>query len=153
MICDKSFLGLQRVEAHQNCPLKFIQPVEKPPDIVKTEQQTMISAQSSPGDQRVETHRNSPQKRTQWVDKQPGIFKTELQTMIQDEIVFWAWTCWGTPKLSPKTYSDGRKTPKYSQNWATDYDSGRNRLLGFNVLRHTKTMPKNVFRRSKNSQV
>ena len=41
-----------------------------------------------------------------------------------------------TSKLSPQTYSEARKTTRYTQIGATDYDLGRNRLLGINVSSH-----------------
>ena len=148
----KSSPAHQRVEAHRNSPEKRTQPVEKPPVQWKPSNSLWFRTKSSAGDQHVETHRNSPQKLTQRVEKLPGIFKTELQTMIQDEIVSWAPTCWGKPKRSPKTYSDGRKTPRYSQNWATDYDQGRNCLLGINMSRYTEIVPKKVLSGSSHPQ-
>ena len=73
--------------------------------------------------------------------------------MICDEIVSWASTCRGTLKQSSKTCSTGRKTPRYSQNRAINYDLRQNHLLGFNVSRYTETVLGNVLRRSKNPQV
>ena len=64
--------------------------------------------------------------------------------MISVKIFSWASTCQGIPKQTPKTYSAGQKSPRYSQNRATDYDLGRNCLLGMNVSRHTETVPKNL---------
>ena len=62
--------------------------------------------------------------------------------MISDEIVSWASACRGIPKQSSKTYSAGRKTSRYSKNRATDYDLGRNCLLGINFRGTPKQSPK-----------
>ena len=73
--------------------------------------------------------------------------------MISVKIFSWASTCWGTPKQSPKTYSATRKTPRYRQNRATNYDFRQNHFLGIDVSTQTEIVPKKVLRGSKNPQV
>ena len=73
--------------------------------------------------------------------------------MICDKFFFCASTCRGTPKQSQKTYSAGRKTTRYVQIRATDYELERNPVLGINMLRHTETVPKTVFSRPKDAQL
>ena len=43
-----------------------------------------------------------------------------------------------TETFLSKMYSAGRKTSRYSQNRATNYDLRRNGLLGINVSRYTE---------------
>ena len=69
--------------------------------------------------------------------------------MISVKIFSWATTCRGTPKQSSKTFSAGRKTPRYSLNRSADYDLGQYLLLGFCVSRYTEIVLKNLLRRSK----
>ena len=88
---------------HRNSPQKRTQRVEKPPGTVKFVRKLF------PGHQRVAVYRNISQKRAQRVEKPPGTVKTALQTMICDEIVSWASTCRGAPKLSSETCSARRK--------------------------------------------
>ena len=64
--------------------------------------------------------------------------------MVYDKIVSWASTCRDTLIQSLKTCPAGRKTPRYSQNLATNYDLRRNRLLGMNVSRCTETVLQNM---------
>ena len=75
------------------------------------------------------------------------------QTMIKYENVSWASTCRDTSKQSPKTYSEGRKTPRYSRNRATNYDLQKNLRLGISVSRYTEIILNNVLWRSRNAQV
>ena len=112
-----------------------------------------FATKSSPGHQRIDVYQHSPQKRTQRVEKPPGTAKTALQTMFCDIIVSWTSACRGTPKHSSKTYSVGRKTPRYSQNRVINYDLPQNRLLGINVSKYTETVLENVLSVSKNPQV
>ena len=56
----------------------------------------------------------------------PATLEFALQTIICDEIVSWGSTCRCVRKESPKTYSAGRKTPRYNQNRATNCDLQRN---------------------------
>ena len=73
--------------------------------------------------------------------------------MICDEIVSWASTCRGILKKSSKTCSAGRKTPRYSQNRATNYDMRQNRSLSIKGSMCIKIVPKNVLSGSKNPHV
>ena len=104
---------------------------------------------SSRGHQYVEAHQKVP-KNVLSRSKTPSTVKSELQTMMSDQILSGASTCRGTPKQSPKTYSAGRGTARYSKNRATDYDLGRNSLMGISVSRYSEIVPRNLPDRSKN---
>ena len=116
---------------------------------------TQIRSNSSPGHQRVAVHRNIPQKPTQRVEKLQvhsnsrgsyllGVSVSRCTEIILKNVlcrskyppgklqfagvvISWAWACNRTPKQSSKTYSAGRKTPRYCQNheevisWAWAY--------------------------------
>ena len=78
---------------------------ENPQAQSKPSYKLWFATKSSAGHYRVEAHRNGPQRRSQRGEKPPGTVKTERQTMICDKIASWAWTCRGTPKEFPKTFS------------------------------------------------